>query len=365
MKLFKSNIERMQLLLPLMVWLLIFTLPLLLGDFENGVNWLHISKIWKEYLILFLIFLTNRFFLMPEFFFKNKRTEYFIAIVILIAAFGFLLYWLEANEAPEKMMDLPPHGHGRPLGTANEPQGPPPRMNRGPIELIPPYVNITIMSILMIGFDSGLMFFSKWMKSQQNQLKAEKESVENKMAFLQNQVSPHFFMNTLNNIHALIDIDQEEAKESVIKLSQMMDYMLYESQSSDISLKQEVEFINSYVDLMKLRYTDDVDIKINVSSALPAVKIPPLLTISFIENAFKYGISYEKPSFIHINIDVSKTDFNFLIRNSINSIPEKKKNSGIGISNAKNRLDLLFSDKHQLIISNKNAIFEVKLNFPL
>lgn len=352
-----------QLLLTTLVWVLIFVMPLLFGDFENGVNWTHIFKIWKENSILFGIFLVNRYLLMPHLFFKGKRGLYFTTIISIIVLSSVIFY---ANQdLPNSRPNEFPPPPREPMGMSFEQPSPGP----GPREFIPPYANLLIMSILLLGFDSGILFFSKWMRAEQNKLKAEKESIENKMAFLQNQISPHFFMNTLNNIHALVDIDTGEAKEAIIKLSQMMDYMLYESQTAKISLKQEIGFINSYVDLMKLRFTDDVEVKVHTPNKIPLVKMPPLLTISFIENAFKYGVSYEATSFIHINIDIddNETRLSFMVRNSIHSANEKKKNSGIGIQNARNRLDLIYGNNYQLTINNNenDHIFEVNLNIPL
>ena len=230
---------------------------------------------------------------------------------------------------------------------------------------VPPFANLLIMSVLLIGFDTGLVFSMKWMQSEQNRLKIEKESMENKMAFLQNQISPHFFMNTLNNIHALIDISSEEAQGAIIKLSEIMDYMLYESQTEKISLKKEMNFIKSYVELMKLRFTKDVDIILDIPEILPTVSIPPLLTISFLENAFKHGISYELPSFVHIKYEVVGSNLNFEISNSDHAKPEKSKNSGIGIKNSRHRLDLIYGNSYQLAINQSEQNFAITLNIPL
>lgn len=172
-------------------------------------------------------------------------------------------------------------------------------------------------------------------------------------------------MNTLNNIHALIDIDTEEAKQAIIKLSQMMDYMLYESQSSYISLAQEMEFVKSYVDLMKLRFTDDIEIILDIPENLPPIKIPPLLTISFIENAFKHGISYENSSFIHIRYKFTEDTLNFNIVNKLYPDNKSTKNSGIGIENARKRLDILYGKECDLFINRKDKNFEVNLNIPI
>ena len=359
MRIFKNNVERVQLLLVILIWALLFITPVLFSNSGDNLEWHHIFKIWNEYILVLLVFLTNRFVLMPYLFLRDKRIEYFLSItgiIILFSAVLFLLQYIERpmhpGELPLPPMDSVPKGFGPPM-----PKGPP--------EFISPIANLVIISILLVGFDSGLIFFSKWMVAEQNKLKAERESIANKMAFLQNQVSPHFFMNTLNNIHALVDIDTEEAKAAIIKLSQMMDYMLYESQTQGVSLKKEMEFIESYVELMKLRITDDIDLKMEMPVILPKVKIPPLLTISFIENAFKYGVSYERPSFIHIKINISDNRFIFNVQNRIHPEIKQNKNSGIGIENTIKRLELLFGNAYKLNIEKKDDIFKVTLNIPI
>lgn len=366
---FKNNIDNVQLLLTVLVWMLLFAVPLMFGQYADEINWNHIFKIWQEYILLFIIFLANRFVLMPHLFFKGKRQYYFASIILLIIIFSAALYFIDLSARPPLEMQPPPpqEGFGPPPGEMIPGQGRPmgPGKPQVPGGFIPPYANMLIISILLTGFDSGLMFFSKWMKTEQTKLKAEKESIANKMAFLQNQVSPHFFMNTLNNIHALIDIDAEEAKDAVIRLSKMMDYMLYESQSAKIGLEPEFDFIKSYVELMKLRYTDDVEVKLELPSIVPRVKIPPLITISLLENAFKYGISYQDKSFIHIKIDVDEDFFRFNIKNPIHKEIIKNKNSGIGIENTRNRLDLLFGKNYTLDIKTENNLFEANLIFPL
>jgi hypothetical protein len=359
-KYLKNNLKGVQILLVVLVWLLLFATPILFSGTTDEVEWDHIFKIWKEYSILLVIFLINRFVFMPYLFLKEKRIAYFISITAVILLSSIVMYLIQDLGRLEPFPDFPhlPEG-GVPPGPGFS------RGGRGPREFIPPFANMVIMSVLLIGFDSGLIFFSKWMVSEKNKLKAEKESIRNKMAFLQNQVSPHFFMNTLNNIHALVDIDTEEAKSAIIQLSQMMDYMLYESQLQGVSLKQEMDFIRSYVELMKLRITDDVDLKLEIPEILPQVKIPPLLTISFIENAFKYGVSYQNSSFIHINMGVRNKRFLFQVENRIHQEIKQNKNSGIGIDNTQKRLELLFGKNYELNIDKNNNTFKVNLSIPL
>lgn len=356
---YRNKINGIQLLLISLIWVLLFAIPLLFGESSRGFNWHHIFKIWQEYSFLFLIFLANRFLLMPYLFLKGKRIQYFLVISLLIFSLTSGVFVLEHHRKRQRSEFLSlPAQPGRPGGR-------PPVMRSPGRKFVPPYVDLAVMGILLIGFDSGLLFFSKWMQSEQNKLKAEKESVVNKMAFLQNQVSPHFFMNTLNNIHALIDIDSEEAKDAIIRLSRMMDYMLYESQTPKISLKQEMDFIAAYIELMKLRLTDDVELVFDIPSTFPRVKIPPLLTISFIENAFKYGVSYEQPSFIHIHINVSERKFNFKAVNKIHPGKQRTKGTGIGIENARKRLSLIYGNNYELTIHHDDHKFEVNLIIPL
>ena len=344
------------------IWILLLAVPVLFGNFPESRKWVQIFRIWKEYAFLFALFLINRFVLLPFLFFHGKRIAYFISAGTLIVVLFLVIYIKFMNQPARLPEKIPP---------VNEIMRPPieqvhpmPGLNRRE-PLIPPYANLLILSFLILGFDTGLSISIKWIQSEQSRIKLEKENTENKLAFLQNQVSPHFFMNTLNNIHALVDIDTEEAKGSIIKLSRLMDYMLYESQTSTVPLKQEIDFIRSYVELMKLRFTDDIDIVLDIPPVLPAIKTPPLLTISFIENAFKYGVSYESPSFIHIFINVDETGFSFRVRNSLHPEKVKRENSGIGIRNARNRLELLYGQNYELSINNENNTFEVNMNIPV
>jgi hypothetical protein len=359
----KQGIGRGQVLILVFVWLLLFAIPLLFGDNQNGINWNHIKKIWLEYLVVFGIFLLNRLFLIPYLFFKGQKILYFTSILIIILVFVMLVFMNSKNTRP----GVPEPGRLAPYERFERRPGfPPPHVHEHKQAFIPPYGNLLILTILMVGFDTGLAISVRWIKAERNRIELEKEIVESKMAFLQTQVSPHFFMNTLNNIHALVDINTDEAKESIIKLSRMMNYMLYDSQGKSVELKREIEFIESYIELMKLRYTGDVDIVFDKPSDVPIVKVPPLLTISFIENAFKYGVSYEKPSFIHIIISWKDNRFYFNVRNSKHPERTKKKRTGIGIANSRKRLELIYEGNYELAINSESKdVFEVRLNIPL
>lgn len=222
-----------------------------------------------------------------------------------------------------------------------------------------------MISILIIGFDTGLKISVKWAQSEQKRMRAEKDSVESQLAFLQNQVSPHFFMNTLNNIHSLIDIDTSEAKKSIIKLSKLMRHLLYDSQVELIPLKKEIAFIQNYVELMQLRFSEKVRISLYVPEQMPEKLIPPLLFTSFVENAFKHGISYQEKSFIDISFSNGSNRLSFSIRNSNPAMKKEDGPSGIGIENSRKRLDLIYGDTYTLEIDENNEAFTVNLNIPV
>lgn len=372
------------------VWLILFTLPVLFVDTWDSLTWIHVFKVWREYGIVFLLFLLNRFVLLPHIFFQGHRVAYFLTVMFTIVLFSFILYQFEGQGPikPSQKGGFPRQNISQSAESPHRPMHPPLQSETGLVEgvrripptgrspegmrpfqpevMLPPFVNIFIISFLLLGFDTGLMFSAKWVESEQTKLKLEKESVENKMAFLQSQVSPHFFMNTLNNIHALIDISSDEAKSAVIKLSHMMNYMLYETQSEKVDIHQELTFIKSYVELMKLRFTDDVEVVLDLPDQLPNINVPPLLTISYIENAFKHGVSYEHDSFITIVYKFSETHLFFNVSNSNHSKPARDNHSGLGLVNAKKRLDLIYSETYELGISNSvDPNFNIQLTLPL
>jgi len=355
MQLPKLKVKNLHYLLPVLVWLLIFTAPVFLGEHRDGVNWSHIFRIWRENSIILIIFLLNRFILLPKLFFQNRKLTYLLSVVSIIFLISLAFYI--QNKPPKPVNHVRIHGDIEPP----KPFIPPPPRKSG----IPPFANFFIMSILIIGFDTGLVFYTKWMEAEKNKLQAEKESIRNKMAFLQSQISPHFFMNTLNNIHALIDINTNQAKKAIVQLSRLMDYMLYESNVDKVTLKKETEFVKSYIELMKLRFTKNVDIQLSLPATIPSVKIPPLLTIPFIENAFKHGVSYQRPSFIYIIFQIKDNRLLFIVQNSIAKQQKRQGPSGIGLKNVQHRLDALYGKDYILDITNKDDVFQVILEVPL
>jgi two-component sensor histidine kinase len=354
-------------------WLLLFASPLLLGQSGGGTDWMHVFKVWKEHSVLFALFLINRFILLPHLFFRNRRALYMVtaSFLIALAVAGMFIYYRK----PEVRTGRKPtvNSISQDMRGRNREQNPPQpqrQQRRGQgipaqPEPIPAYINLLILSVLLFGFDTGLKTTSKWVYSEQQRIILEKENIETQLAFLKHQISPHFFMNTLNNIHSLIDVDAEEAKKSVIKLSGLMRHLLYDSDHELSSLKSEVDFIRSYVDLMRLRYSKGVRITLNIPDKIPDKSIPPLLFISLLENAFKHGISYLQDSFIDIELKFTSEKLQLVITNSKSKRNANVSESGIGIGNTRKRLDLLFKGKYTLDVTDRGNTFITNLIIPV
>ena len=198
-------------------------------------------------------------------------------------------------------------------------------------------------------------------------LDLERQSMEAQMQYLKYQINPHFLMNTLNNIYALIDFDRDLAKCSVMDLSRMMRHVLYDASESETTLDKEVEFIENYIELMRIRYVDDVMINFSAPdiNTCRKVRIPPLLLIVLVENAFKHGISYNHRSFINIEVMEQGDNLVCIVENSRHYAQAATKHSGIGLSNIQKRLQLLYADNFSLTTDNTETdVYRIKLVIP-
>ena len=210
----------------------------------------------------------------------------------------------------------------------------------------------------------GVKLYFKTRDDQKKLLRLEKENLEQQLEYLKYQINPHFFMNTLNNIHALVDIDAEKAKSTILELSKMMRFILYEGDKQGVPLTREFDFIRNYITLMELRYTDNVQIRVNLPQQAPDRLIPPLMLITFIENAFKHGISYQHPSFIDIMVDIQDDRLHFTCSNSKAEKPNQEK-GGVGLTNVRKRLKLLYDNNYILHIQDNSDTYQVQLTIPL
>ena len=251
----------------------------------------------------------------------------------------------------------------RPMGHKENPQ-----IRREKRDIPPVFVGqhdiiAIVILILMYGMNLGVKLYFKSRNDQKKLKQLEQENLQQQLEYLKYQINPHFFMNTLNNIHALVDIDPEKAKDTILELSKMMRFILYEGDKEGVPLSKEFEFIRTYIQLMKLRYTDKVRISVDLPSEAPDKVVPPLMLISFVENAFKHGISYQRESFIDIKVEISDKLF-FACRNSKADKPNEEK-GGVGLQNVKQRLNLLYDNNYTLNIQDGTDVYNVELTIPL
>ncbi|MBU2940795.1 histidine kinase [Lacinutrix sp. C3R15] len=347
-------------------WILLFILPLFYQWINShAIRWNVLFNVWIDYLPLLTIFCVNRFVLTPLLLFKNKKFLYLLSVIIVIGltVIGSISF---REELPSQSINPQQKRVGlqfpNSTKTVHPQRGFEPRADDG---TYPPYVNLILLSILLVGFDTGMKTSVKWAEIQQQKAEVEKENIKNELAFLRNQVSPHFLMNTLNNIHALVDFDTKEAKRSIGKLSVLMRHLLYESSDKPIPLTKEIKFIESYVELMKLRFHEDVKIQLNLPENPPKISIPTLLFTNILENAFKYGISYEQNSFVDINLSIHENELQFTIQNSVHEKLKSVEKSGIGIKNTEKRLRLLYNDAYVFTYTEHENIYIATIKIPI
>ena len=259
----------------------------------------------------FVLFLIHNFLLIPQLFLKKYYVRYMLAVIFTIGIlFLYMPGWLEALH-PE-----------------------------------PP------------------LHFLKSLRDDEMLKDLERQRLESELQYLKYQLNPHFFMNTLNNIYALVDLNTEQAKKTIIELSKLMRYVLYEANKNQISLEHEIQFLENYIALMKLRYIDNLNIRTEFPVVVPCVQIPPLLFISLLENAFKHGVSYQEPSFIEVRIELADEGVIFNCKNSKHTHAHKDAYHGIGIDNIKKRLHLLYGNNYTFTTNESENCFEVLLIIP-
>jgi len=372
MKIYSRIIKHSEPLLVIFVWLVLIITPILFRDDFNNSVWRSIRNQIEILLPLSILFLLNRFVLVPKLLFRGKWLFYIFMVIgaIVILTVASFLYDNNVRRTPaggliamEPEQQRPP-----PPGSLQDPndgfRGPRRPQQRQPRPM-PPFANFLILSVLIVGFDTGLRSGIRLIESENEKVRLEKENVANQLVLLRNQVSPHFFMNTLNNIHSLVDINTEEAKEAIIKLSKMMRYLLYETEAEKTTLKKEVEFLESYLNLMKLRFSEKVKITLNLPAYIPDKQLPPLIFTSLIENAFKHGISYKDDSFINIDLAFGEERLLLVVKNSKQATQRIEEFSGIGIENTRKRLNLLYGTNYHLDILDGTDQFIVNLSIPL
>lgn len=325
--------KRRDLLIHLLCWSIVFLLPLVfyrpIDSWEVRLS--HWARSLGGSLGYMLMFYVNYLWLIPRFYFTQRQGPFALANVVcivlaLVLSFG---WWTLANHyAP-----LTLHRHGL---------------------MHVPYVAIVLRSLIMLFLVAGLSLTvrlsQRWQHLEEARREAEKARSEAELSNLRNQLNPHFLLNTLNNIYALIAFAPNKAQGAVERLSKLLRHVLYDNEQTFVPLYQEVAFVNNYIDLMKIRVTQNVTIEQNIDvSPNDASPIAPLIFISLIENAFKHGISSMGAGYIKIDVHKAK-DNSLLVWEICNSNHPKratdKSGSGIGLQQVEKRLQLIYPNSY-------------------
>lgn len=371
----KMNYRKEHIIYTLM-WIALYLSPLMSiymrmsGNPHIDFSWYEILNAWKFNTVWIVLFAIHNFLLAPLLIIKRRTWLYTALVVALLVATMFTLSAMRPSHS--KMRHAPQRYECCEHDCMNaemmaSKQQPPPMREGGPLMMFGPgEVVIFFGGLLLMGMNLGVKLYFRSQEDADILSQIEKHALERQLQYLKYQVNPHFFMNTLNNIHALVDIDPERAKASIVELSKLMRYVLYEGNNRLTPLSREVQFLRNYVQLMSMRYTGNVSISLDVPEVLPDSMLPPLLLVIFVENAFKHGISYRTKSFVEISLQPHGDRLLFSCRNSRPEIKhDENMKGGVGLSNVRRRLDLLFPGNYTLDIKEQEDTYTVHLDIPL
>ncbi len=318
------------------IWAILLSIPAIVFHnvkFETGLpdNFFWITNFYHIGL-----FYLNAYYLYPKFFTKKRWLIYIILIAGIIEGsyYGklFFLRLLDPSFALSSVNDR--------------------------IIFFPP-IAFLIASFIFRTIVNRIRF-----EKLEKERKAERLATE--LKFLRSQVSPHFLFNVLTNLVSLARQKSELMEPSLIKLSDLLRYMLYETNEEKFSVTKEIHYLENYVELQQLRFGEDVDVELKIQNNEPGCTVEPMLLIPFVENAFKHGVGMVKKTFIKILIELKDQELFFKVSNNYSrENSSKDKSAGIGLANVKNRLNLLYPGKYRLSINDKDEIYTIELNLEL
>ncbi|WP_405607388.1 sensor histidine kinase [Polaribacter sp. Asnod1-A03] len=326
------------LIIHMLLWIIIFAI-------SASQIYLKIGIIPNDYFFRFSIFLIafylNYYIFVPKILLKKQFLYYIITAILSSILFIFLI---------EFTIPKPPDQHFQNNIAHNFDNG---------YSIYKSFPTL-ILLLLFFTLSTSIKLGFEWYKSEKEKVLIETQKASSELSFLKAQLNPHFLFNTLNSIYALANKKSENTTLSIVTLSELMRYTIYEASENKVSLKKEVEHIKNYISLQLLRLKDSSGVKLNIHGNLN-YKIEPLLLISFIENAFKYGTDFKGKTNIIIKITVKDEELHLYVYNTSTKHKTKSENSGIGLVNIKNRLNILYPNSHDLNILNEKNSYIVNL----
>ncbi|WP_316830737.1 sensor histidine kinase [Pedobacter aquatilis] len=376
-------------------WLLFLTFPLLFINNEQSgqSSFLLLASpyYWLFCLTYMLMFYVNALVLVPRLMFK-KRYVIYSAVVLLL--FGFVYYsqpydnLLGHNKSVMAALAGPQSSQPKGLNQSLQPGkdstiGPNVSMPFGPLpnedlRMQDPNLkkpngildlhqseNIDVISLfifmMIMGLSIATSTVQRWQNAESKVVKAEAEKATAELSFLKAQINPHFLFNTLNNIYTQSVINSEHTSESIMKLSNIMRYVTDDVTQDFVMMKDEIDCVRDYIELQRLRLGADAEINFHVRGDTSGKKIAPLIFMTFIENAFKYGVTKKEKTVININLSIEADKIDFTCENKIYQHKTNLERTGIGIVNTRQRLEHLYPNRFKLNINNGNEMFSVNL----
>lgn len=347
----KTKPRYRNMMLHLLCWAVLIIVPVFFHSSDDP--W---PTVWNRYLrwlgtplAYMVVFYINYLWLVPRFLLKKRDWKMFLLINVGVIALGLftmdIWHVLSQNLLPELHNKVQSHPNKRP-------------------SRVPRYFWAVLTLSMFVALTVAVRMIQRWQHIEDARKEAEAARAEAELSNLRNQLNPHFLLNTLNNIYALTAFDPTKAQEAIQELSKLLRYILYDTQQSMVPLKDEVEFIENYVQLMRIRLPQSVDVNCQFSIGNSQLTIAPLLFISLVENAFKHGVSPTEPSFIHISIEADEQQMICDIQNSNHpKAANDHSGHGIGLQQVQRRLDLAYPGRYtwQRHISDDGKIYQSKI----
>ena len=311
----------------LALWAFLFLSPLTYWR-GTGFHFMHYLMTCMTPLFQMIAFYLNYMLLAPKLFVRGKHRYDLLINILLLTTLGAVLhFWMvyvNSIYAPNSNI-------------ANDAIGTISYIARNSLNLA-----------IFAGGATALALARRWVTTDQKLKAAEAARAKAELSNMRNQINPHFLLNTLNNIYALTAFDAPKAQQAIQELSRMLRHILYDYQQPSVTISDEVEFLQNYVNLMRIRMSDSVDVTFQTSIANPQQEVAPMLFISLVENAFKHGVSPSEPSFIHISIEGTDDQIICDIKNSNHpKAASDHSGHGIGLEQVQRRLDLSYPDHYE------------------
>jgi LytS/YehU family sensor histidine kinase len=288
----------------------------------------------------------NLYYLIPRFILKKKYKRYVLFFIISLGLFYVIrteLIYLFINENVWPESESPQKAYS---------------FNH--------IIVVVLSGIYEVGLVTTIKLTADWISERKRVEKLEKMQLSSELKYLRTQIQPHFFFNTLNNLYALTLKKSDNAPRMILKLSEMMQYVLYDVKGSKASLLKEINHINNYIDIEQLRFEDNIDVEMDITGDIEDINIPALLLLSFVENAFKHGVKENDKLKISMSFEVLNNKYlAFTLTNNFNVKANREVGRGIGNENAKRRLNLLFSDNFILDSKVEGDIYKLFLKIPV